>query len=73
MLPSASVHGAAQASSLTPPSSERAEAVLFGLGQPAGPPLLRLRSPRAVAAKPPDTHIDGPLTRALAMLWSAVL
>jgi hypothetical protein len=30
MPPSASVHGAAQASSLTPPSSERAEALLFG-------------------------------------------
>jgi hypothetical protein len=42
-------------------------------GRPAGPPLLRLRSPREVAAKQPDTRIDGPLTRAVAILRNAVL
>jgi hypothetical protein len=62
------VHGAAQAtalaSALDPRKTELAEAVCPGAarGRPAGPRLLPLRSLCAVAAKPPDMRVDGPLT-----------
>jgi hypothetical protein len=63
------MHGATQAtalaSALVPRKTELAEAVSMGAarGRPAGPPLLPLRSPCAVATKPPDMRVHGPLTR----------
>jgi hypothetical protein len=58
------VHGTALAFALAPCKAERAEAFCPGAarGHPASPPLLPVRSLRAVATKPPDMRVDGPLT-----------